>query len=116
MAKEPGQSNRYTLAFKLHAIRKLEMEGKSPTQVASELGLPHRNLLYSWRKQKDKLNAIHAQAKRPQLHYHSELSLLQNALKRMTAERDILKKAKSYFGKLGRRGTNSYVRPERKNP
>jgi transposase len=105
----------FTLAFKLHALRKLEVEEKSPTQVANELGL-HRNLLYSWRTKSDKLYALDAQGKPRQLKYHSQVSLLKSALRRMTMERNILKKAVTYFAKHGRRGTNTSSIPVTKNP
>lgn len=105
----------FTLAFKLQALRKLEIEEKSPTQVANELGL-HRNLLYSWRRNRDKLYATDTQGKPRQLKYHSQVSLLKSALRRMTMERNILKKAVSYFAKHGRRGTNTSSIPVRKNP
>jgi transposase len=105
----------FTLAFKLHALRKLEVQKMSPTQVSNELGLD-RNLLYSWRKKRDKLYAMDAQGKPRQLKYHSEVSLLKSALRRMTMERDILKKALTYFAKHERRGTNTSSMSVGRNP
>jgi transposase len=105
----------FTLAFKLHALRKFDVEKKSATQIANELGVD-RNLLYSWRKKRDKLHALDAKGKPKQLKYHSEVSLLKSALRRMTMERDILKKALKYFAKHVRRGTNTSSTSVRKNP
>ena len=105
----------YTLAFKLHALRKFDVEKKSANQIANELGVD-RNLLYSWRTKRDKLYAMDAQGKPQQLKYHSEVSLLKSALRRMTMERDILKKALKYFAKRERRSTNTSSTSVRKNP
>lgn len=101
---------RYTLAFKLHAIRKLEIEGKSIVQVARELGLSNTSCLSHWRAQKAKLYEQNTKAK-PSLSYRSELSLAKKALQRMRSELDILKKAYEYFVSQVRRGTRTYQRP-----
>ncbi len=94
---------RYTREFKLEAVRLLKREQKSATQLALELDV-RRNSLYKWAEQlKDKGEgrAFPGSGARP-LAQRSEIERLRRELKRVTEERDILKKAQAYFAK-GRR-------------
>jgi transposase len=90
---------RFNREFKLEAVRLLELGEKPATQLALELGIP-RNRLYKWQKE---LNAKGPEAfqgtGRKPLEQQSEVARLKAELKRVTEERDILKKAAAYFAK-----------------
>ncbi|QKT02793.1 transposase [Ectothiorhodospiraceae bacterium 2226] len=91
---------RYTKEFKLEAVRLLELGQKPATQLALELGVA-RNQLYKWREQLDVAGtdrAFRGPGRKP-LDEQSEIERLRRELKRVTEERDILKKAAAYFAK-----------------
>lgn len=92
MYKIPRQS--YTTEFKQEAIRQVE-SGKSPAQVARDLGLPEQTLS-NWRKaaKAGKLSA--AKAVRPQ---EMEITRLRAELAKAKMENEILKKAAAYFAR-----------------
>ena len=92
---------RFAREFKLEAVRLLELGKKPATQLALELGV-RRGLLYKWQAQVKAGGQLQGGPGRPKLVDESELSRLKRELKRVTEERDILKKAKAYFAK--RRG------------
>jgi transposase len=81
-------------------VRLLELGEKSAAQLAVELGV-RRNQLYKWQAQLSSKGP--AQAFRgPGAKHLSELTeveRLRRELKRVTEERDILKKAAAYFAK-----------------
>jgi len=86
--------------FKLEAIRLLELGQKAPVQLAADLGI-RRNQLYKWQaelQKKGTTQAFRGPGKKP-LHEQGELERLKHELKRVTEERDILKKAAAYFAK-----------------
>jgi transposase len=86
--------------FKLEAVRLLELGQKPATQLALELGI-ERNRLYKWQaqlKQKGTQQAFQGPGQKP-LNEQSEVQRLQRELKKVTEERDILKKAAAYFAK-----------------
>ena len=91
---------RFTKEFKLEAVRLLERGEKPAAQLALELGVA-RNQLYKWQGQlqtKGEERAFRGPgAKR--LCELSEVERLKRELKRVTEERDILKKAAAYFAK-----------------
>lgn len=95
------QRQRFSREFKLEAVRQLELGEKPTTQLALELGV-QRNRLYKWQAQVKAGGLLHGRPGRPKLADESELSRLKRELKRVTEERDTLKKAKAYFAK--RRG------------
>jgi len=95
------QRQRFSREFKLEAVRQLELGQKPATQLALELGVA-RNRLYKWQAQVRSGRLLHGGPGRPTLAEESELSRLKRELKRVTEERDILKKAAAYFAK--RRG------------
>ena len=97
----PGRRRtRYTKEFKLEAVRLLEAGEKPAAQLAAELGI-RRNQLHKWQSQLQSKGAEMAfrgpGAKR--LSELSEVERLRRELKRVTEERDILKKAAAYFAK-----------------
>ncbi|HSB96545.1 MAG TPA: transposase [Spongiibacteraceae bacterium] len=106
MGKPRAKSNpertrmRYSREFKLEAIRLLESGQMPVAQLALQLGVA-RNKLYQWRDQLRKsgeTEAFSGSGRRP-LQDRSEVDRLREALKRVTEERDILKKAAAYFAR-----------------
>ena len=91
---------RFTKEFKLEAVRLLELGQKPATQLALELGLA-RNQLYKWQAQLQQTGAsrVFRGPGRKPLSEQTELERLKRELKRVTEERDILKKAAAYFAK-----------------
>ena len=91
---------RFTKEFKLEAVRLLERGEKPATQLAAELGI-RRNLLNKWQEQllsKGLEKAFRGPGAKS-LSELSEVEQLRRELKRVTEERDILKKAATYFAK-----------------
>lgn len=91
---------RFTKEFKLEAVRLLEAGEKPATQLAAELGI-RRNQLHKWQAQlrsKGPGKAFRGPGAKP-LSELSEVERLRRELKRVTEERDILKKAAAYFAK-----------------
>ena len=97
----PGRRRaRFTKEFKLEAVRLLEAGEKPATQLAAELGI-RRNQLNKWQVQlrsKGAEKAFRGPGAKP-LSELSEVERLRRELKRVTEERDILKKAAAYFAK-----------------
>lgn len=89
-------SKRYTEEFKIEAVKQITERGYSVYDVAQRLGVTTHSL-YSWRKK---------YASGPQrnatLDQSAEIKRLRAELKRVTEERDILKKATAYFAKESR--------------
>ncbi len=94
------QRTRFSKEFKLEAVRLLELGQKPATQLALELGVA-RNKLYQWRDQLKRAGADRAfrGSGRKPLSEQSEIERLRRELKKVTEERDILKKAAAYFAK-----------------
>ena len=86
-----GKRIRYTEEFKLGAVAQVTHKGNSVTSVAGRLGVSTKSL-YDWVKrygaQQDKIVSSAE---------HDEIKRLKAELKRLTEERDILKKAAAYF-------------------
>lgn len=95
------QRQRFTKEFKLEAVRLLGLGVKPATQLALELGI-QRSQLYKWQAQLARAGTLQAGPGRPKVEEESEISRLRRELKRVTEERDTLKKAETYFAK--RRG------------
>jgi len=96
---EGRQRQRYNREFKLEAVRLLELGQKPATQLALELGI-RRNLLYKWQRdlQGKAGEAFPGQGRKPR-DRQSELARLKAELKRVTEDRDALKKAAAYFAR-----------------
>lgn len=91
---------RYSKEFKLEAVRLLELGQTPASQLALELGIA-RNQLYKWQEQlraKGETKAFKGPG-RTRLADQSEIERLKRELKKVTEERDILKKAAAYFAK-----------------
>ena len=83
---------RYTEEFKIEAVRQVTDRGYSVSEVAERLGVTTKSL-YEWVKRYSD-HADQFQATKVQ---DAEIRRLKAELKRVTEERDILKKAARYF-------------------
>lgn len=98
--------SQFTLHYKVEMIRRIECCEKTIAELATETGL-HPSLLGSWFGDRQRIKELHAKYQRSQQRYESQLGLLKRQMKKVTAERDILKKTISYFAKRDTRSTNS---------
>lgn len=87
-------SKRYPEEFKLEAVRQVVDRGHSVAEVASRLGVTTHSL-YAWLKK----YGPHAPEHQAKASDQAEIRRLEKELKRVTEERDILKKAAAYFAK-----------------
>jgi transposase len=85
---------RYTEEFKVAAVRQVTVGGHSVPDVAKRLGVTTKSL-YEWKRVYGESPERAAQIKSEQ----AENRRLKKELKRVTEERDILKKAAAYFAK-----------------
>ena len=85
---------RYTEEFKVEAVKQVTDRCYSVADVAGRLGVTTKSL-YDWIKRYGD-NAEQYQAAR---HQEDEIRRLKADLRRVTEERDILKKAAKYFAK-----------------
>ena len=83
---------RYAEEFKVEAVRQVTDRGHSVSEVAERLGITTKSL-YEWVKRYGD-GADQFQAAKQQ---DAEIRRLKAELKRVTEERDILKKAAKYF-------------------
>ncbi|MGK9370139.1 IS3 family transposase [Melioribacter sp. Ez-97] len=94
-----GQTRRtYDKEFKLSAVKMVTEEGLSVAEVSRDLGISE-NSLHRWKKKylEDRDNAFPGKGKlKPE---DEEIRRLERELKRVKMERDILKKAISFFSK-----------------
>lgn len=84
--------------FKLEAVRQIQEGGVSASRVARDLGI-HVSLLQKWRRQNRVDGKEGFPGRGKQKPDDAELTRLRRELHRVTAERDILKKALGYFAK-----------------
>ncbi len=88
-------SKRYTEEFRAEAVKQVTDRGHSVAEVAGRLGISIHSL-YAWRKAQLKPGA----ARQTDTDQAAELRRVKSELRRVTEERDILKKAAAYFAKL----------------
>lgn len=89
--------NHYTAEFKESAVKLAVESDQSVTKIAEDLGV-NKNTLHTWISkyhgpQKQKSGQVEDQ------HVYDELKRLRKENKRLTEERDILKKAAAYFAR-----------------
>jgi transposase len=87
-------SKRYTDEFKIEAVKQVLERGHSVRDVAQRLGIT-TNSLCEWKRKFGQPDSV----RRAELDQSAELRRLKAELKRVTEERDILKKAAAYFAK-----------------
>jgi transposase len=87
-------NQRYPEEFKIEAVKQVTEKGKAVADVAARLGMSVHSL-YAWIKRYSKPQEQQLQDDDQQ----AELRRLRTELKRVTEERDILKKAAAYFAK-----------------
>ena len=85
---------RYAEAFRVEAVKQVTERGHAVADVAARLGISIHSL-YAWKKRYGKPVASR-QADDDQ---QAEMRRLKAELRRVTEERDILKKAATYFAK-----------------
>lgn len=85
---------RYTEEFKVEAVKQVTERGHSVADVAERLGITTHSL-YAWKATFGKPDVV----RRTELDQSAEVRRLKAELKRVTEERDILKKAAAYFAK-----------------
>ena len=86
---------RYREEFKKDAVQQVVERGYSVAEVAERLGVTTHSL-YAWIRRYGPSNP----AKRQQDESEQEIRRLKAELRRVTEERDILKKAATYFAKV----------------
>lgn len=98
--KEVNMSGkRYTEEFKIEAIRPVVDRGYSIAEVADRLGTTTHSL-YAWKKKYGPDSAEH----QVKTESNQEIKRLKKELRRVTEERDKLKKAAVYFASQFERG------------
>lgn len=83
---------RYPEEFKIEAVKQVTVAGHSVAEVASRLGTTTHSL-YAWIKR----YGPESEAYKAKADEAAEIRRLQKELKRVTEERDLLKKAAAYF-------------------
>ena len=86
---------RFPEEFKIEAVKQVTQRGHSVAEVSARLGVSQHSL-YKWIKEQQLPSGQHKE----QLSQTEELRRLKAELKRVSEERDILKKAAAYFAKL----------------
>ncbi len=85
---------RYPEEFKIEAVRQIVERGHAVAEVSERPGVSQHSL-YKWIKQRQ----MSPGQRQEQLSQSEELRRLKADLKRVTEERDILKKAAAYFAR-----------------
>ena len=105
---------KYTVEFKLEAIRLSNESGKPITQVARDLNIPVV-LLYRWRDElhKEGQRAFPGKGKKTRVNPENmEIVRLRRELKRVTDERDILKKTLVFLAAEEAKNSNASTNNE----
>ena len=102
-------SKRYPEEFKIEAVRQVVERGHSVAEVASRLGMTTHSL-YSWKLK----YGPRSDEQRAKTSDEMEIKQLKKELKRVTEERDILKKAAVYFANQSE-GTDKLTVAERQS-
>jgi len=93
-------NRQYTPEFRAEAVKQVLERGFSVVDVATRIGLP-RHTLYGWVQvaKKAARSASDGAAMAMAMSDSAEIRRLKAELRRVTEERDILKKAAAYFAK-----------------
>ena len=87
-------AKRYTEEFKIEAVKQVTERGHRLADVAARLGVTTHSM-YAWMKR----YGVSEPQRLANEDQAAELRRLRSELKRVTEERDILKKAAAYFAK-----------------
>jgi transposase-like protein len=87
-------SKRYTEEFKIEAAKQVTERGHGIYSVANRLGVTPKSL-YAWIRRYGDMPVLQETI----TDHQAEINRLKAELKRVTEERDILKKATAYFAK-----------------
>ena len=87
-----NSGKRYTDEFKIEAVKQVTERSYSVAEVAERLGTT-THMLYAWLKRFDEQSPQQLD----QAESQAEIAQLKSELRRVTEERDILKKAAKYF-------------------
>jgi transposase len=91
---KPSTSRRiFTQEFKQEAVQML-LDGHTASSIVERLGISGTNVLYRWKREQLKCSGPIASA------MDSKVRELENELRRVERERDILKKALSIVGRI----------------
>ena len=90
-------SKRYAEEFKIEAVKQITERNYPVAEVSARLGVS-QDSLYAWVKRYSQPEPVRIAAQNKD----AELRRLKAELKRVTEERDILKKAAAYFAKESR--------------
>jgi transposase len=91
-----GNSKQYTDEFRAEAVKQVIERGFTVVEVASRIGIP-KHTLYGWVQATKKTMPAAGATVAPS--DSAEIRRLKAELRRVTEERDILKKAAAYFAK-----------------
>jgi len=91
-------NRQYTAEFKSEAVKQVVERGFTVGDVSTRIGVP-KHTLYSWVQRARKAAGAVASAPAAAVSDSAELRRLKTELRRVTEERDILKKAAAYFAK-----------------
>ena len=94
MANKPRRQ--YTEEFKRETVELIKSSGKSQAQIARELGISDQNISRWWRAYGPTNNIDESQNVGKE-----DYKAIQAELRRVTEERDILKKALNIFSRSG---------------
>jgi transposase len=100
-SRKPQSRQKFSREYKIEAVR-LSADGtKSVATVAAELGI-RRDQLYRWRRQFEKGGTTAFPGNGTVGSHDEEVHRLRREIKRVTEERDFLKKATAFFAKESR--------------
>ena len=91
-----GSNRQYTDEFRNEAVKQVIERGYTVINVATRIGIP-KHTLYEWVHKARKVAPAVGEAS--EKNDSAEVRRLKAELKRVTEERDILKKAAAYFAK-----------------
>lgn len=96
-----GARKQFTPEFKREAVQLLESGSRPASEIARELGIA-RNQLYKWQTELRARGTSAFPGSGARKERTTEITRLKRELARVTEERDILKKAATYFARESR--------------
>ena len=88
-----AERKHYSEEFKREAVQML-LDGHSATSIIERLGIPGTTMLYRWRREERERSGPMAASLETRVHE------LEEELRRVKMERDVLKKALVIFGRI----------------